>query len=196
MGANRIIRPRNKSPPFPPRHRRTSLHRLSRSTNKRNLCKPTEEQNQRLTHGLSASYHRSISGTGSALFSLVPTSGTTPFCLCKPFSCKACPGIICYGGQSNYTSNKHYASTDLILLLLDNYVPGNFFSKLERQAKRPYGCRIRSKQNKQRRTGRGDAKRSEAGQSGAGRCKARRGGMEAGRSGAPKARCLALDTQN
>ena len=36
--------------------------------------------------------HRFIGGTRSALCSWLPTSGTTPFCLCKPFSCKACPG--------------------------------------------------------------------------------------------------------
>ena len=57
------------------------------------LCKPTEEQNHRLTRGLSAVYHRFISGMGSALCSWLPTSGTTPFCLFKPFSCKACPRI-------------------------------------------------------------------------------------------------------
>ena len=56
------------------------------------LCKPTEEQNLRLTRGLSPVYHRFISGTRSALCSWLPTSGTTPFCLCKPFSYKACPG--------------------------------------------------------------------------------------------------------
>ena len=32
-------------------------------------------------------------GTSSALCSWLPTSGPPPFCLCKPFSCKACPGI-------------------------------------------------------------------------------------------------------
>ena len=55
------------------------------------LCKPTEEQNQRLTRGLSPVHQRFIGGTRSALCSWLPTSGTTP-CLCKPFSCKACPG--------------------------------------------------------------------------------------------------------
>ena len=61
------------------------------------LCKPTEEQNQRLTRGLSPAYHRFISGTRSALCSWLPTSGTAPFCLCKPFSCKACPGTKNHG---------------------------------------------------------------------------------------------------
>ena len=37
---------------------------------------------------------RFISGTISAFCSWLLTSGPTPFCLCKPFSCKACPGII------------------------------------------------------------------------------------------------------
>ena len=56
------------------------------------LCKPTEKQNQRLTTSSSPVYPRFISGTRSALSSWLLTSGTTPFCLCKPFSCKACPG--------------------------------------------------------------------------------------------------------
>ena len=63
------------------------------------LCKPTEEQNQRLTSGLSAVYQQFISGTRSALFSWLPNSGTTPFCLCKPFSCKACPGTRTHNGR-------------------------------------------------------------------------------------------------
>ena len=33
-----------------------------------------------------------IRGTASALRSWLLTSVTTPICLCKPFSCKACPG--------------------------------------------------------------------------------------------------------
>ena len=57
------------------------------------LCKPMEEQNPRLTTGSSAVYQRFITGTRTALSSWLPTSGTTPFRLCKPFSCKACPGI-------------------------------------------------------------------------------------------------------
>ena len=44
------------------------------------------KQNPRLTRGVSA-------GTRSALCSWLLTSGPTPICLCKPFSCKACPGI-------------------------------------------------------------------------------------------------------
>ena len=36
---------------------------------------------------------RFITGTRNALSSWLLTSGPTPFCLCKPFSCKACPGI-------------------------------------------------------------------------------------------------------
>ena len=58
------------------------------------VCKPMEEQNPQLTTGSSAVYHWFISGTRSALCSWLPTSGTTPFCLCQPFSCKACPGIF------------------------------------------------------------------------------------------------------
>ena len=55
--------------------------------------KPTKQQNPRLTSGSSAVYPRLISGTKSALRSWLLTSVPTPICLCKPFSCKACPGI-------------------------------------------------------------------------------------------------------
>ena len=56
------------------------------------LCKQMEERNERLTRGLSAVDKLFIRGTRSALCSWLLTSGPTPFCLCKPFSCKACPG--------------------------------------------------------------------------------------------------------
>ena len=52
-----------------------------------------EEQNPRLTTGLFPDYQRFINGMRSALCSWLLTSGTTPFCPCKPFSCKACPGM-------------------------------------------------------------------------------------------------------
>ena len=58
------------------------------------------EQNQRLTRGLPAIDKRFIAGTRSALSSWLLTSGQMPFCLCKPFSRKACPGI-CYIYLSN-----------------------------------------------------------------------------------------------
>ena len=56
------------------------------------LCKAMEEQKPRLTRSLSPVYPRFITGTTSAFSSWLLTSGPTP-CLCKPFSCKACPGI-------------------------------------------------------------------------------------------------------
>ena len=37
--------------------------------------------------------NRFIRGTTAALRSWLLASGTTPYYLCKPFSCKACPGI-------------------------------------------------------------------------------------------------------
>ena len=57
------------------------------------LCKPMEEENPRLTTGSSPVYQRFITGTRSALSSWLLTSGQTPICLRKPFSCKACLGI-------------------------------------------------------------------------------------------------------
>ena len=56
------------------------------------MYKPVEEQNVRLTRDLSAVYPRFITGTASALRCWLLTSVPTPICLCKPFSCKACPG--------------------------------------------------------------------------------------------------------
>ena len=58
------------------------------------LCEPTEESNQRLTSSLSEVYQRFITGTRSVLCSWLPNNGTTFFCRCKTFSCKACPGKI------------------------------------------------------------------------------------------------------
>ena len=56
------------------------------------LCKPMGKQNPRLTRGSSPVDPRFISGTRSALSSWLLTNGPALFCLCKPFSCKACPG--------------------------------------------------------------------------------------------------------
>ena len=56
-------------------------------------CKPIEEQNPRLTTGLCAVRNRFIRETTAALRSWLLTSVPTPNCLCKHFSCKACPGI-------------------------------------------------------------------------------------------------------
>ena len=56
------------------------------------LCKPTEEQNDRLKNGPSPVYPWSLIGTKSDLCSWLLTSGTAPFCMFKPYLCKACPG--------------------------------------------------------------------------------------------------------
>ena len=45
-----------------------------------------------------------ISGTASALRSWLLTSVPTPICLCKPLSCKACPGINYSGPIVEYTN--------------------------------------------------------------------------------------------
>ena len=58
------------------------------------LFKPMGEQNPWLTTSSSAVYPRFISGTASALRSWLLTSVPSPICLCKPFSCKACPGNV------------------------------------------------------------------------------------------------------
>ena len=59
---------------------------------KENCCKEIEEQNPQLTRSSLPVYQRFITETTSALSCWLLTSGPTPFCLCKPFSCKACPG--------------------------------------------------------------------------------------------------------
>ena len=51
-----------------------------------------EEHNERLTSGLSPVCHRLITGTASALRCWLLATVPTAICLCKPFSCKACPG--------------------------------------------------------------------------------------------------------
>ena len=88
----------------PPREQ--SFLALSKASRKRRLnappeaqtseipCKPMGKQNPRLTNGSSAVYPRFISETRSALFSWLPNSGTAPFCPCKPFPCRACPGTM------------------------------------------------------------------------------------------------------
>ena len=68
LGANRIIRPGNKKSTGPSKaskKRRSNVSPEARTSEI--LCKPTEEQNQRLTLGFSPVYHRFISGTRSAL---------------------------------------------------------------------------------------------------------------------------------
>ena len=57
---------------------------------------PMEEQNPRLTTGLSAVYPRFIRWTTAALRSWLLTNVPTPICLCKVVSCKARPRIITY----------------------------------------------------------------------------------------------------
>ena len=66
--------------------------RFSQARTREILCKPMEEQNPRLTRGLSPVYPRFITGTASVLRCWLLTSVPKSICLCKPFSCKACPG--------------------------------------------------------------------------------------------------------
>ena len=84
-------------PSCPPEYRRrlsrTSLRKHEQSNS---YLKPTEEQNPRLTPGLSVVHPRFISRTKSVLCSWMLTSVPALICLCKPFSCKACPGIYTY----------------------------------------------------------------------------------------------------
>ena len=63
-----------------------SLNILVQARTKEFLFKLAEEQNPRLTTGLSPVYQRFITGTKSALRSWMPTSRSSPFCFCKPFS--------------------------------------------------------------------------------------------------------------
>ena len=55
-----------------------------------------------MTTRLSAVDHLFITGTKRALRSWLLTSVPTPICLCKPFSCRACPGI-CFRHGNTFT---------------------------------------------------------------------------------------------
>ena len=75
----------------------SNTHRLNVSPEARTsetLFKPMEEQNPRLTTGSTPVYQRFITGREALFLLWLLTSGPTPICLCKPFSCKACPGTI------------------------------------------------------------------------------------------------------
>ena len=92
IGCQQNFSPRKHKPTVPSKASKKRRFNVSpEARTSEILCKPMEEQNQRLTRGLSPVYHGFISGTRSALCSWLPTSGPTPLCLCKPFSCKACP---------------------------------------------------------------------------------------------------------
>ena len=69
----------------------------------RHVREPMLEHNGRLT----SNGKRFIRGTRSALCSWLLTSGPTHFWLCKPFSCKACPGIRVYRDKSSV----HWSAT-------------------------------------------------------------------------------------
>ena len=60
------------------------------------LCKPNGGTKSAVDNAV---YPRFITGTRSALRSWLPTSGPTPFCLCKPFSSQGCPGKF-FSGQN------------------------------------------------------------------------------------------------
>ena len=59
------------------------------------LCKPIEEQSQLLTSGWRPVYPQD---DGRSSF-LAADQWTDTFCLCKSFSCKACPEIPCKTDQ-------------------------------------------------------------------------------------------------
>ena len=58
------------------------------------LLRPMEEHKERLTSSLPAFDTWFIIKTRSPLCSWLLTSGPTLFCLCKRFSCKACPRLL------------------------------------------------------------------------------------------------------
>ena len=95
IGCQQNFSPRKHKPTVPSKASKKRLFNVSpEARTSEILCKPMEEQNQRLTRGLSPVYHGFISGTRSALCSWLPTiRQTVYFGLCKPCSCKACPGM-------------------------------------------------------------------------------------------------------
>ena len=92
--ANRSVRLGNNPSSHSPQESKTRRLNVSPEAQTSDiLCKPMEEQSPRLNRGSSPVRHRFITGTRSALSSWLPISVPTPICLCKPFSCRACPGI-------------------------------------------------------------------------------------------------------
>ena len=91
----RWVDPARRQPSFLPcsESKTLSWTTLRKHEQTKSYVNRMREQNHRLTTGLSAVDPRLISGTASALRSWLLTSVPTPICLCKPFSCKACPGI-------------------------------------------------------------------------------------------------------
>ena len=89
--ADRTVRPGDRRPSYPPRHRR---HVSWTSPQKHEQPKSYVNRWGNTATGWQAVDKRFIRGTKSALCSWLLTSGPTPFCLCKPFSCKACPGTF------------------------------------------------------------------------------------------------------
>ena len=96
---------------------------------------------------------RFISGTRSALSSLMLTSGPTPFCPCKPFSYKACPGKSLQkqarvgplvGSQKRRALavpliNRLYSACQLLILFLHSvYIRLQLFVLLERRLEDVY----------------------------------------------------------
>ena len=82
------MRPGENRPSCPPGHRRQlSWMILRRHELRKSYVNRIEEHSGRLTSGLSA-------GRKTLFFpdSRLLTNGPMLFCLCKPFSCKACPG--------------------------------------------------------------------------------------------------------
>ena len=71
LGANRTIRPGNKSPPIFPRDRR---HVASKSLQKHEQAKSYVNRRRKKISGLSPVHHRFTSGTRSALCSWLPNS--------------------------------------------------------------------------------------------------------------------------
>ena len=84
-GRRQIGSPRKQPPLVHPKASNTRPERLFRNTKKRNPMSPGGGNKPALDP-------RFLRGTKHALNSWLLTNGPTPFCLCKPFSCKACPG--------------------------------------------------------------------------------------------------------
>ena len=88
--ANRTVRLGNNPSPHPPKASKTRRLNVSpEAQTSESQCKPMGEQNPRLNRGSSPVYHRDEKRP----FFLAADQWTDLFCLCKHFSCRACPGI-------------------------------------------------------------------------------------------------------
>ena len=141
------------------------------------------EHDNRLTRGLFTVDDRFIRGTTAALRSWLLAKGSSPICLCKLSSCKACPGItkIQKSKIINYlllepSKRKNPFQSSQNICSISAKPPPILFSFVDSKTQTYHGRSGAGRRTAAERAGRSEAGRAEAGQ----------GGMGRRRVGAPK----------